>query len=169
MEIEMKSAESTDAAKILKLLEELQAESEFFTVKNLDQLTVEQEADNLDKISETNDNLVLLAMAAGEMIGIVTVAKIDKKSVGEIGIAIRKEYYHKGLGTALLDEIIYWGDHFSPLNKFTLSVIAENEPAIGLYRKMGFKPNKVEMVPDREGIERKSFIMTLELDKSTAK
>ena len=164
MEIELKAAEPDDAAKVLQLLRLLQAESSFFTIENFDALTVDQEADNLEQIGQTDDNLVLLALDAGEMIGIATVSKLDGKPTGEIGIAILKRYYHQGLGTALLDELIYWGDHFSPLRQFTLSVIADNTPAVGLYRKMGFKPKQVETVKDDQGTERKSFMMTLDLD-----
>lgn len=164
MEIELKAAEPDDAAKVLQLLRLLQAESSFFTIENFDTLTVDQEADNLEQIGQTDDNLVLLALDAGEMIGIATVSKLDGKPTGEIGIAILKRYYHQGLGTALLDELIYWGDHFSPLRQFTLSVIADNTPAVGLYRKMGFKPKQVETVKDGQGTERKSFMMTLDMD-----
>lgn len=51
-------------------------------------------------------------------------------------IAVKEEYRKKGLGQALLNEII---NHFKGLSFISLEVRVSNFPAIKLYEKAGFK------------------------------
>ena len=68
--------------------------------------TLEEE---LDYIYESNNNLLLLAIYEGTIIGTASV-KADSQfrlsHVGEVGISILQEYWGMGLGTLMLEEII---------------------------------------------------------------
>ncbi|BAP86162.1 acetyltransferase [Paucilactobacillus hokkaidonensis JCM 18461] len=139
-EISLEIAEPDDAAKVLSLLRLLRVETEMFSVSaDFERLTVDQEKHNLAQINDTTDNLVLLAWYHAEPIGIATVAKTTADiSAGEVGIAIEKKYWHQGVGTFMMDEILNWGVNFSSLKKLVLTVVSENKNAIKLYQKMGF-------------------------------
>jgi RimJ/RimL family protein N-acetyltransferase len=60
------------------------------------------------------------------------------KHRAEIGMGLLKEYRGKGIGRALIEKLINAApDH--ALEKLELIVIADNEPAIQLYKSVGFK------------------------------
>jgi len=64
-----------------------------------------------------------------------------KEHVGELGIAIHKDYRGVGLGKCLMGKIIKLAKkRLKPNPKIIrLSVFSTNKPAISLYKKMGFK------------------------------
>jgi GNAT superfamily N-acetyltransferase len=64
-----------------------------------------------------------------------------KNHIGKFGIGIRDGYRGIGLGTYLMQEIMKLAKkELRPIPKiFQLEVFENNKPAIGLYKKMGFK------------------------------
>jgi len=56
----------------------------------------------------------------------------------ELGMGVKKEYRGKGVGRAMLEKLIKAAGDLS-LEKLELVVIADNEPAIQLYKSVGFK------------------------------
>ena len=57
---------------------------------------------------------------------------------GEVGVMIRKEYRGRGIGTAMFEEVVKKAREWK-LRLLVLSAFADNEKALGLYRKMGFR------------------------------
>lgn len=55
----------------------------------------------------------------------------------DCGLAIAKAHWRQGLGRKLMACILDWGRR-RRLHKLTLRVFAHNQPAIGLYRALGF-------------------------------
>ena len=49
-----------------------------------------------------------------------------------------KDYRSKGLGTLLLQTAVKWSRKNPIIEKLWLQIIADNAPAIQLYKKMGF-------------------------------
>lgn len=64
-----------------------------------------------------------------------------KNHIAKLGIAIRQEYRGIGLGNYMLGAVMKLAkEKLKPTPKiFQLEVYANNKPAIGLYKKMGFK------------------------------
>lgn len=56
----------------------------------------------------------------------------------EFGVCVLKDYWGFGIGTELLKESIDWADS-NGIHKITLHVLEENDKAINLYKKFGFK------------------------------
>lgn len=138
-EVTLDVAQPQDAAKVLAMLRLLQVESDTFTISpEFATLTVDAEAHNIEQIGQTTDNLILLAWLEDEPIGIVTVSMRPQTGLGELGVAVRKPYWHQGLGTALVDEALNWARYYSSLNGLFLEVLATNVHAIALYEKTGF-------------------------------
>jgi RimJ/RimL family protein N-acetyltransferase len=87
--------------------------------------------------------------------GLTIVAEIDDKTVGMaylargkfeknrhvafLGITILKEHRRVGIGTAMMNYLIEWAKKQEGLEKISLDVFSTNEPAINLYRKLGFE------------------------------
>jgi RimJ/RimL family protein N-acetyltransferase len=77
-----------------------------------------------------------LAEAAGELVGSISVFE-GPRGVGEIGMMVAARWRGRGIGTKLMQAAL---DHAraSGMHKLSLGVWPHNEPAIALYRKLGF-------------------------------
>jgi len=58
--------------------------------------------------------------------------------VAEVGLMVASEQRRRGVGSALMDKAIKWA-RASGITKVELEVFPHNEPAIALYRKLGFE------------------------------
>lgn len=164
-EIIFRLAEPTDAANILQLLKQLQTESDTFLVdSDLTSLTPDVEAQQIKLINQSLTNLMALAVLNDQLIGIVTVDGLTRE-VGEVGIAVLKAYQGFTIGTNLMALAIDWATDYSQLSTLTLEVFKDNQVAIHLYRKMGFKLVKTKVDHDRMVLEMSLTIA----DKSTKK
>jgi putative acetyltransferase len=61
-----------------------------------------------------------------------------RRHVGEIGMAVRDDFQGQGVGTALMAAAIDLADNWLNLLRLELGVYTDNEPAIRLYKKVGF-------------------------------
>ena len=137
----LREAVPGDAKDILLMMGQVNKETEFLVLDEAELLlppeTLEEE---LDYIYESNNNLLLLAIYEGTIIGTASV-KADSQfrlsHVGEVGISILQEYW--GMGTLMLEEIISWAKEMGVLFRLELDVQVRNERAVHLYRKMGFQ------------------------------
>jgi RimJ/RimL family protein N-acetyltransferase len=87
-------------------------------------------ADNLDLKEPTN------------VIGQCEISNIEwdaSKHVGSLGIIVQKEFRDMGIGTRLIDNAIRESKKLSNKEKIILSCFSNNERAIHLYEKIGFK------------------------------
>jgi len=58
--------------------------------------------------------------------------------VGSLAMSVQPKSRKKGVGTALLQSVMDWAKENPVIEKVTLEVFATNQPAIGLYKKIGF-------------------------------
>jgi RimJ/RimL family protein N-acetyltransferase len=58
--------------------------------------------------------------------------------VAELGLMVAANARRQGIGTALMEEAVKWA-RGSGITKLELTVFPHNEPAIALYRKLGFR------------------------------
>jgi putative acetyltransferase len=61
-----------------------------------------------------------------------------RRHVGQIGMAVRDEFQHKGVGTALMQAAVDLADKWLNLLRLELEVFSDHEPAVRLYKKFGF-------------------------------
>lgn len=62
-----------------------------------------------------------------------------RKHAGSFGICVHPEFHGRGVGKALMAEMIHLSDNWLNLVRLELSVAAENERAIALYKRFGFE------------------------------
>jgi len=108
-------------------------------------LTVKEEADwlkgTIKKIKERN-YVFVIAKDEKKIVGSsgVELKKSREKHVGVFGIIIRDGYRGIGLGECLMGEALRLASkNLAGLKIIRLEVMVNNKPAIGLYKKMGFK------------------------------
>lgn len=137
--VRIKVADPEDAESMMQFLRVLNRESDTVIVDpNLAKLTVRQERQQIKLINYTLDNVVMIAMLKKRCIGIVTVRRRAHSS-GELGVAVAKQFRHRGLGRILVQEAIQWLRSFSNLHILWLTVEVKNQDALRLYRDCGFK------------------------------
>ena len=91
--------------------------------------------------SHDADNSIILIALAGENI----IARAELSGYpgarlhhnAKLSISVRKDYWNKKIGTALMTEIIEHAKEMN-LHNIELEVVAGNTAAIALYHKMGF-------------------------------
>jgi putative acetyltransferase len=74
-------------------------------------------------------------------IGMLTVAKGRRAHIGDVALmAVHDAHTANGIGTSLLNALIDTADNWLNLRRLTLSVFADNKPAITAYTRAGFIP-----------------------------
>ena len=115
-------------------------------------VTAEQEATYLERQLVSPDVLMLVCEVEGKLAGN---CQLDlnrwrkTRHRGQAAIALLKDYWGLGIGTAMLKEMIEKARQ-EKLEQLELEVIEGNQRAIGLYHKMGFvctgeKPNAIRL------------------------
>ena len=105
-------------------------------------MTAEQEAQFLKERSESENEIEMLAVTDGIVVGSAGVSCVGKKDKvkhrAEFGISVDKAYWGLGIGRALMEACIACarGVGFVQLE---LEVVAENEKALSLYESIGFE------------------------------
>lgn len=140
--VDVRPAEVTDAAQLLALLAQLGRESNTFTVDDgIEELSETDEAEQIERISGTTTNVIFVAVLGDRLIGVSTVqASTDFSAAqGEVGVAVLKEFWGMGLGTALVEEILDWARNYSSLERLILTVQLRNTRAAKLYQHLGLE------------------------------
>ncbi|AYM03728.1 GNAT family N-acetyltransferase [Levilactobacillus yiduensis] len=153
-EVAIRLPNPADAKQLLTLLDRLQQESDTFTLADADDpISAAQEADQLTQITHSPRHLLLVASLGNQLLGVCSISPTPQGNVGELGIAVEKKYWHMGIGTALVDEALYWADTASALQAIGLIVQTRNVAAMKLYQKLGFTRTATppKLVTDDDG------------------
>ena len=115
-------------------------------------VTAEQEATYLERQLVSPDVLMLVCEVEGKLAGNCQLDLNRWRKTqhrGQVAIALLKDYWGLGIGTAMFKEMIEKARQ-EKLEQLELEVIEGNQRAIGLYHKMGFvcigeKPNAIRL------------------------
>jgi putative acetyltransferase len=95
------------------------------------------------RLSEVQPGWILLVACRGsEVIGQLGVEPrqtIRRKHAAGIGMAVSEKERRRGVGSALVAAAIELCDRWMAIKRLELEVYIDNEAAIGLYKKFGFK------------------------------
>lgn len=86
--------------------------------------------------------LLLVAELDGEVVanaGLHTTStQVRRRHCAGLGIAVARHAQGQGVGTALMQAVCDYADHWAQLLRIELSVFTDNERAIRLYERFGF-------------------------------
>lgn len=139
----LRAAKTEDASDLIKYLKATSAETPFL-IREPDEITITLEKEESfirDKIDSERE-LMLLAFVDGKHVGncsLMSLAPYKRyQHRCEVAIALYKEYWGLGIGKAMLETVLKVAASLG-YEQTELEVVAENESAISLYEKLGFK------------------------------
>lgn len=139
----LRSPGPTDAAAVLDLMRRSSDETHFMAREgNEISLTEAQEAEFLDRVLAHPGQLELAAFVDGKPVGVCGLDLIRDtrrcRHRAELGIAILREYWGRGLGTAMVRACLEAAKE-AGFEQVELGVCADNPRAIHTYEKLGFR------------------------------
>lgn len=142
MDLLQRNAEETDAEKMIEYLNIIGGESDNLLFgKNEFRLNLEQEREYLRNAKEDSNTLMLLGFIDDNIVSVAQISASNRARIvhnSEIAISVKKEYWHMGIGSAQMNELIAFAKNNGKTRNISLGVRAENENAIKLYEKCGF-------------------------------
>jgi putative acetyltransferase len=123
----------------------------------------------LEDEDESRPGLLLGGFVDGALAGTATLFSTGlakTRHVAELGLAVRPSFRRLGVGRALLEAVIEDARCRSRLRKIVGRVFADNEPALALYRSLGFVTEGLQrgQYLFRDGTARDSLWLALFLD-----
>ncbi|CAL1521590.1 GNAT family N-acetyltransferase [Chitinophaga sp. MM2321] len=142
-ELVIRLPKPNDAAGLLANFQRMTRETDFllFTHSEALDLDLESEEDFINTYLDTPDQLMLVAVVKGLLVGSITVNHSGyrkKAHIAEMGIAVEHAWSNLGIGRRLMTAMIRWAKEHEGLEIIYLNVFSTNEKAMQLYRNFGF-------------------------------
>jgi len=140
MNITIRKAKVEDAHVILIAEQEI-AETPGYFCSQPSELSEENVIKTITKLGQSKKGIYLVAERDGKIVGHAFLEPLHLKSichVAQLSIGVHHGWQEKGIGTALMQQIIDWAKQSETVEKIELNVRASNDRAIALYKKMGF-------------------------------
>jgi len=135
--VTIRSAEPADAADISALLGQ---PGTFEGMLHLPDMPVASRLDFLQRLDPQGCRLV--AVGGGRIVGTAALyvlqPSLRRSHVRGLGIAVAPAWQGRGVGRQLLARLLAWADGWAGVLRIELWVHADNQPAIALYRSLGF-------------------------------
>ena len=142
-EIVLRNAEVSDGAALIEYMKVTAGETPYL-IREPEEITLtpEQEENFIKSKIEDDKELMLIATIDGKHIGncsLMSIAPYRRyRHRCDVAIALYKEYCGCGIGTAMLQTVLNVAKE-AGYEQAELEVMAENENAIAMYEKLGFK------------------------------
>ena len=124
-----------DKEKFIEMYESLSNEAVRWGMPPYNKEVIERWLSNLQNL------IVLIALYSDKIVGHAQIYKLPhsrRKGTGDLVIYLHQDFHNVGMGTAMLSKLIDLakkeGSH-----RIGLTVVADNKPAINLYKKFCFK------------------------------
>ncbi len=134
----VRPAATADADPLVKLGRSVAGEGELWLTYNR---SPGDERRNLKRVRRDPSAAVFVAETPAGVVGRLSISRDGNPvshHVAELGLMVAEGERRQGIGTALIEEAVKWA-RGSGVTKLELHVFPHNEPAIALYRKLGFK------------------------------
>jgi RimJ/RimL family protein N-acetyltransferase len=132
-----------DAQRVIDFIKQVDRET-VFLIRDPGEFnyTVEEELEFFKKHRESDNEIFFIAELNGDVVGTIgiTAGKQNRiKHTGNLGIAVKKSAWEKGIGSTMMQTLLEWAKDNKIIRKINLTVHCDNERAQNLYRKFGFK------------------------------
>jgi len=147
----LRRATPEDASAFLALKKALDVETAFLMLEPGERLTSEEEMRaTLERIAAAERDYLAVLECDGELVGYLSAQSGSyrrNRHSAYITTGIRQAFCGQGWGKRLFADLIGWAKQ-SGITRLELTVMAHNQRAIGLYKRMGFL---------KEGVKRHSL------------
>jgi RimJ/RimL family protein N-acetyltransferase len=139
----LKSPVVEDAEKLIEYLKQISSETDFLTRYPEEvSITLKEEEKFIKELNKSPNNVMISAFIDDRLVGSASINPIGEKirvlHRATFGIAIIKEAWNLGVGTALITEILDCANK-AGYEQVELEVVTQNQRAIKLYERFGFK------------------------------
>ncbi|MFC8687446.1 GNAT family N-acetyltransferase [Brevibacillus porteri] len=136
-------AELADAEALVAFIHRVSGETDHLSFGSQEwTVTPDEQKENIQRCLEAHNQLCLIAEVDGRIVGNLTFrggTRSRTQHVGEFGISVLKEFWGSGVGRLLLESLLEWAKQSKVIRKINLKVRSDNDAAIRLYKKLGFK------------------------------
>lgn len=162
----LRNPQEKDVPGLLDYLVKSAGESEFIlrSPEECGKYTPESELRWVESMNASENAAVLVCEVDGKIAGNCDISRhtqLKARHRANIGIALTKEFWGLGIGTAMFNELIRIAENWDGLLQLELEFIEGNARARALYEKMGFRI--VGVRPDafrmKDGALRNEYIM----------
>lgn len=141
MDIVIERPTREDAEAMLEYLKQIGGETDNLTFGAEGvSCTAEDEAAQIERATSSRDEVMFVAKDKGKIVGDVSLSRLPRRMQhrGDLGIAVVKEYWGRGIGSSLLGKVIEFAGE-NAFDVIELQVRSDNAAAIHLYEKFGFQ------------------------------
>ena len=167
-----RTPEVEDAEKMLNYIKTACGETDFLMryPEEWDEASIEGEEKWIKGLRDSQNSLDIACYIDGEIVGNFEISfrsGIKTSHRAGVGIAILKQYWNLGIGSAMFKELISAADARPEIEIVELEFVEGNDRARALYEKFGFKvvsdrPNAFKL---KDGRLLKEYFMQKELKK----
>ncbi|WP_227521514.1 GNAT family N-acetyltransferase [Bacillus alkalisoli] len=145
--IDIRTIKVEDAPRLLHHMKIVLSEGKNLLIspKEFHMTTVDEEIwikSNIEK-----NNFTIVAEKDGEIVGLLNAnrgTKVRVEHLCSFGISIQEKYCNQGIGSKMITRLLEWAKQDEKIEKVYLEVFAENERAIHVYEKFGFKKEGIK-------------------------
>lgn len=143
VELLVRNAVASDARALCDIMQRTHAETDYLrSYPDEQSADDEQEARSLAEMERSDDEVELVAVVDGKIVGSAGVTAVgSRRKVAHracFGISVLKEQWGMGIGRALMEACIDCARR-AGYAQLELEVVADNERAVSLYRRAGFE------------------------------
>jgi RimJ/RimL family protein N-acetyltransferase len=171
----IRPATRDDAAALIALLRENLAEPGNLLLLEPHEFTftLEQEREYIAAFQASPNSTLLVADVAGELVASLSCrggSRVATRHCGTIGIMVAAAWRDRGIGRAMIEEVIAWAKDTGLLTRLDLSVLDGNDRAVHLYRKLGFQiEGRQRAAVYKHGRYIDNLLMGLPLDENSTR
>ncbi len=138
----IRTATRSDAAAYVTYMNAIGGESDYLTFgRDEYDRSVSDMVATIDKMSSHDNELFIVAVEGGQVIGALMLEAGQRPRVRhavELSVTVRKEFWGRGVGSALIAYALDWVKRVRTITKVNLQVREDHEHAIRLYERKGF-------------------------------
>lgn len=142
MKIQVRLTTIKDAQVIYDLLFQSSDETNFLAVDSKERLEEGFSKEKIENLLSNNSDRIFICFLENILAGMLGIHFMQRKKFkhrASIGINVLKKHWGLGVGKALLSKAIEYFNSNKELTKLELEVRSDNNRAIKLYKKFGFK------------------------------
>jgi RimJ/RimL family protein N-acetyltransferase len=160
----LRAIETEDAERLWEVLEDLEVAHRASNSPPIPWSKARWEAEMESWVEEPDDTTVRFVIEVdGEVVGQCQLDKLDHyRGICDLGISLGRAYWGQGFGQDAVRTLVGYAFRYLNMRKVCLEVLADDERAVGAYRKVGFvEEGRLRRQAWFEGEYRDAFVMGL--------